>query len=235
MLYFVIFVCVILIVGLAISVHYLNKKSRQNALIIEEAISAFMGFIDAKDTTTNGHSKRVAKYTRLLARKMGFSEDEAQRMYYIGLMHDCGKIGIPDAILNKPAKLTDEEYEMIKQHAPKGGELIRQNMSQMVEPEFLQIAYDVATYHHEKWNGKGYPKGLSATEIPLSARIVAIADVFDALVAKRQYKEGMSLEKAVSIMEEERGKGFEPELLDTFIEDREDLQKVMDRLVTVHR
>ena len=105
----------------------------------------------------------------------------------------------------------------------------------MVEPEFLQIAYDVATYHHEKWNGKGYPKGLSATEIPLSARIVAIADVFDALVAKRQYKEGMSLEKAVSIMEEERGKGFEPELLDTFIEDREDLQKVMDRLVTVHR
>lgn len=208
-----------------------------------DIILTMANLIEGRDGTTGEHVKRVSGFTDFLVEKLlkkNIYPDVIDRKFadYIkkaAPLHDLGKITIPDSILQKPGKLTDEEYEMIKQHAPKGGELIRQNMSQMVEPEFLQIAYDVATYHHEKWNGKGYPKGLSATEIPLSARIVAIADVFDALVAKRQYKEGMSLEKAVSIMEEERGKGFEPELLDTFIEDREDLQKVMDRLVTVHR
>ena len=211
MLYFVIFVCVILIVGLAISVHYLNKKSRQNALIIEEAISAFMGFIDAKDTTTNGHSKRVAKYTRLLARKMDFSEDEAQRMYYIGLMHDCGKIGIPDAILNKPAKLTDEEYEIIKTHTCVGEKILKDFHS-------IDGIRDGAIFHHEKYDGSGYPQGLKGKDIPLIGRMLCIIDSFDVMNSERCYSHKMTKEDILEQLRSNSGIQFDPDIVKIFME-----------------
>ena len=120
---------------------------------------------------------------------------------------------------------------MIKLHAKAGGRLIEENMDCIVDKEFVEIAQDIAACHHERWNGTGYPRGLQGKEIPLSARILAIADVFDALVSKRQYKEKMTLEQAFEIMEKERGEDFEPILLDTFLDAREELCELMKELL----
>ena len=145
-------------------------------------------------------------------------------------MHDIGKIAISDMILQKPGTLSPEEYKMMQRHTSEGGRLIRENMGRIVNQEFVEVASDIASYHHEKWNGQGYPEQRKGKEIPLCARILAIADVFDALVSKRQYKEGMSLEEAFEIMEKERGTSFEPELLDVFLESKDELKNLMQEL-----
>ena len=150
-------------------------------------------------------------------------------------LHDIGKITITDIILQKPASLTQEEYDIMKHHSAEGGRLIRENMGRLADRRFVEIAANMASYHHEKWNGSGYPDGLKGLQIPLEARIMAVADVFDALVSKRQYKEKMSLEQAFAILQEERSVGLEPVLVDTFLELEDELRDVLpDKIELQH-
>lgn len=140
-------------------------------------------------------------------------------------MHDIGKIATPDYILQKPGKLTEEEYAIMKQHAALGGDIIKDTFKDLNEPAYQQIAYEVARHHHEKWNGKGYPDGLKGEEIPLHARIMAIADVFDAVSAKRCYRDALPIETCFKIIEEGSGTDFDPTLVDLFLSAREDVLK----------
>ena len=142
-------------------------------------------------------------------------------------LHDVGKIKISDTILNKPGKLTDEEFNEMKKHTLAGNEIIQQAMELVSSDSgYLKEAKNLATYHHEKWNGSGYPMGLKGEDIPLSARVMAVADVFDALVSKRSYKEPFSFEKAVSIIEEGSGNHFDPSVVKAFLEVKDKAQKI---------
>ena len=143
-------------------------------------------------------------------------------------MHDLGKIAIDDKILRKPGKYTEEEYAQMKKHAEEGARIVENILQGVEEYSFVEIAKNVAHYHHEKWNGKGYPEGLSGTDIPVEARIMALADVFDALVSKRCYKEAFSYDKAFAIIKESLGEHFDPELGRIFLECRTDLEALYD-------
>lgn len=193
----------------------LIAQTRRDAEIIEQSISAFMGFIDAKDSTTNGHSMRVAKYAKELARRLGFQEEECDRVYYIGLMHDCGKMGIPDAILNKPDKLTEEEYEIIKTHTLQGNRILSNFTS-------IEGIREGALYHHERFDGKGYPMGLKGEEIPLIARIICVADSFDVMNSERCYHHKMTKEDILEQLVSNKGAQFDPKIVDCFVEMLED-------------
>ncbi|MOA17758.1 Cyclic di-GMP phosphodiesterase response regulator RpfG [compost metagenome] len=154
----------------------------------------------------------MSHYSRLLALAAGFGEDEAEDLLHAAPMHDVGKIGIPDAILRKPGRLDEIEWGVMREHSRIGSEIIGQHGAGL-----LQMAHNIALYHHEKWDGSGYPYGLSGTEIPLEARIVAIADVFDALTSERPYKKAWSMEEAVALIRRESGGHFEPRLVELFI------------------
>ena len=215
------------------------RKQLQKITKLQSEIIITMGdIIESRDGTTGEHVKRTSEYVNFFLGKLqekGIYQQELTTSYvdYVKKatpLHDIGKIVISDLILQKPGSLTAEEYAMVKSHAQAGGDIIRHSMGKIINGEFIAIASDIATHHHEKWDGTGYPKGLKGEEIPLSARIVAIADVFDALVSKRQYKAGMSMEQAMMIMEKERGKGFEPILLDVFMDSKEELKKLMNTL-----
>ena len=181
---------------------YQERHERDNE-IINESIETFTGFIDAKDPYTHGHSKRVAIYTRLIAKEMGFSGEELDRIYYIALLHDCGKIGVSDSILRKPGKLTDEEYEIIKSHTVRGGEILSTFKS-------LKDADLGAFYHHERYDGKGYPEGKARDEIPLIARMICVADSFDAMNTNRVYRNRLSKERILYEIESNMGRQFDP-------------------------
>ena len=152
----------------------MKKKQKESAIFASEISAAFAKVIDMKDTYTNGHSERVAKYTAMIAKEMGYDEETVEKYYRIGLLHDVGKVGIPKAVLNKPGKLTDEEYDVIKEHTTKGHEVLK-DISAVPE---LAVG---ALSHHERHDGKGYPNGLSGNDIPEVARIIAVADSFDAM------------------------------------------------------
>lgn len=213
-----------------------DKQLAQITQMQHEIIVTMANMIESRDGTTGEHVKRTSIYTWMLAKKLrekGIYKEQITPTFLENIraaapLHDIGKITIPDAVLIKQGKLTMEEYDLIKSHAKAGADMLRKNMSKIVSVEFLQDACDIAQYHHEKWNGKGYPEGLAGTDIPLSARLLAVADVFDALVSKRQYKEGMSMDEAFAIMEHERGRSFEPLILDTFFELRGDIEKIIN-------
>lgn len=202
----------------------------------QDIIITMANLIESRDGTTGEHVKRtslyVSKYIDILVEKGIYKEElTSEFVNYVKKatpMHDIGKITVSDIILQKPDRFTDEEYSIMKQHARAGQQLIQENMSTIVDKKFVEIASDIAAYHHEKWNGGGYPEGLKETEIPLSARIVAIADVYDALVAKRQYKAGMSSEEAIAIMKKDRGISFEPVLFDVFEAYLEEIRAVVE-------
>ena len=164
-----------------------------------------------KDTDTGEHIQRISYYIQAIGKAMTLSDEEIEAYQYASPMHDVGKIGIPDHILMKPGPLDESEWEIMKQHTVIGGKILGGSDSSI-----LKTAETIAMTHHEKWNGRGYPYGLKGLDIPMSGRITAIADVFDALTSKRPYKEPFSVEKAFEIMAEERGKSFDPELLDAF-------------------
>ncbi len=166
-----------------------------------------------KDNETGMHVIRMSFYTRFLAEKLGKDDDWCELLYNAAPMHDIGKIGIPDNVLLKPGKLDAQEWEIMQKHAEYGAEIIGDHPSPL-----LTLAKEVAIYHHEKWNGKGYPNGISGEDIPLSARIVAIADVYDALTSERPYKKAWTEEKAIALLQEEAGIHFDPELVPLFIE-----------------
>ncbi len=203
---------VALIINIITTIQFNKYKARheRDNEIISESIETFVGFIDAKDSYTKGHSRRVAIYTKMLAKEMGYTGEELDRIYYIGLLHDCGKIGIPDSILGKPGKLTDEEFEIIKSHTTRGGEILSNFKS-------LPNAGEGALYHHERYDGKGYPKGLKGEEIPLIARIICVADSFDAMNSKRCYRERLPKEYIVNEFENHKGAQFDPKIADIML------------------
>ena len=186
------------------------KKTRENEELSIQVVLAIADAIDAKDTYTNGHSRRVAKYSRDIAARLGYTEQQQSDIYMMGLLHDVGKIGVPDVVINKPAKLTDEEFELIKSH-PERGARILENIKAMP-----QLATG-AMWHHEKYNGTGYPDGLAGTDIPIEARIIAVADAYDAMSSRRSYRDALPQDVVRSEIERGRGTQFDPAIADIMI------------------
>ena len=143
-------------------------------------------------------------------------------------LHDIGKIKIPDAILNKPGRLTEEEFEIMKTHAKCGADIIQQVIDTLPNSQYLYEAKRIAGFHHEKWNGKGYPEGLQGEEIPLSARVMAVADVFDALVSVRCYKNAMSYDEAMDIIKKDAGSHFDPKVVEAFVAASDEVKQISD-------
>jgi putative two-component system response regulator len=177
-----------------------------------------------KDDDTGMHIIRMSEYSRLLAEAIGLSKTEVQMIKNASPMHDVGKIGVPDAILKKRGKLDDDEWVVIQKHCQWGAKIISNHSDKL-----LSVARTMAQSHHEKWSGKGYPDGLSGEDIPLYARIVAIADVFDALTSERPYKKKWPFEKAMAIIEEEAGEHFDPKLAKAFVSIAPAIKEVMDK------
>lgn len=175
-----------------------------------QIVMTLSGAIDAKDTYTNGHSTRVADYAKEIARRAGFSGKQQEDIYMMGLLHDVGKIGIPDAIINKTAKLTDEEYAEIKKH-PVLGARILENIT-----EFPKLATG-ARWHHERFDGKGYPDGIAGEDIPKEARIIAVADAYDAMSSRRSYRDVLPQKVVREEMEKGRGEQFDPVYADIML------------------
>ena len=167
--------------------------------------------IDAKDTYTNGHSSRVAQYSKEIAKRYGYDRKQQDEIYMMGLLHDVGKIGVPDAVINKPGRLTDEEFAMIKKH-PEMGSRILASVQEMPE---LKIG---ARWHHERYDGTGYPDGLSGTDIPEEARIIAVADSYDAMTSRRSYRDVLSQSVVRSEIEKGKGTQFDPVFADIMLE-----------------
>ena len=200
-----------------------------------EIVTSFATLVESRDSSTGSHVKRTKSYVKILLDEIKtnnlyssiMTKDFEDKMMNAAPMHDIGKISIPDTILQKPGKLTDEEYSVMKKHSVLGGEIIQKIFKDMDDKEFLNIAYDVTRYHHEKWNGNGYPEGLVGKEIPFSARIMAIADVFDAISAKRCYRDAMPLDKCFAIIKEGKGVDFDPVLTDLFLNAKEEVANVV--------
>lgn len=203
----------------------LSRHNEKMLSLQDNIITGMANLIESRDGDTGEHIKRTSFYVGLLARalqKKGLHNDILTDAYIELLvkaapMHDIGKIAVPDHILQKPGRLTPEEFETIKQHACEGGKIVREVLGSIEEKEYVEIASDVAAYHHEKWDGSGYNKGLAGEDIPLSARIMAVADVFDALVSKRCYKEAMPMEEAFDEIERSAGTHFDPRLAEVFL------------------
>ena len=187
----------------------LEERNRVEKISLE-TISIIMKTLEAKDKYTKHHSLNVAKYAKAIAEKLQLSAKEIEHIYTLGLLHDIGKIGVPEAILNKPDRLTDEEFEKIKNHVLIGCEILR-NFSSMPE------LYIGALYHHERYDGKGYSNGLSGENIPLTARIIAVADSVDAMYSDRIYRRSRSREYVMEQLERNKGTQFDPELSDIMI------------------
>lgn len=184
----------------------LAEKQAEFSDIINQSFLTFANIIDAKDSYTKGHSRRVAVYTRELARRMGMCEEEQEYLYYIALLHDIGKISTPYYILNKNGGLTSEEREIIQQHVTVGGDILK---------DFKAIK-DIevgARYHHERYDGKGYVSGLKGEEIPLCARIICVADSFDAMSSTRCYRPKLSMENIINELKTCAGKQFDPAIV----------------------
>lgn len=191
--------------------HELDEEKEAYEELTLETLSSLALLIDAKDHYTNGHSFRVAAYAKGVARKLGYNFNAAEQLYFAGLIHDVGKIGISESIIAKPGKLTPEEYEIIKSHAQLGGDILK-GIKQ------FKIFEEVARNHHEKYDGTGYPDKLRGRSIPYSARIVTICDTFDAMTSDRSYRKALSDEKALNELRTYSGTQFDPELVETFIE-----------------
>lgn len=199
-----------------------------------EMVMGFATLVENKDDNTGGHIRRSSAYAVLIAKglrkdkryKSIITKDFLNNLVQSAPMHDIGKIGIPDAILQKPGKLTDEEFDKMKEHPVIGGKIIKDTFGHLFNGEYENMAYQVAMFHHEKWNGKGYPQGLSGTDIPLCARIMAVADVFDAVSAKRCYRDAMPLEDCYAIIQNGRGVDFDPDVVDAFMKNKEKVEEI---------
>lgn len=205
-----------------------NKRSfyHEQVSSMQSGIITFMAeVVENRDDNTGGHIRRTAEYVVCIAKELKrqgkYSDILTDRymsdMVVAAPLHDIGKIHIPDAVLNKPGKLTEEEFEIMKTHTTAGEELLTHAKEELGESGYLNTAVEMAAYHHEWWNGKGYPYGIKGEEIPLCARIMAVADVFDALISKRCYKNAMPLEKACMIIREESGTHFDPAVVEAFL------------------
>ena len=187
-----------------------ERKTRENRNLFLHVVKSLADAIDAKDTYTNGHSGRVAEYSREIAKRAGYSLDEQNDIYMMGLLHDVGKIGVPDAVINKPAKLTDEEFALIKNHPVMGAKIL-ENIKEM--PKLATGA----RWHHERYGGGGYPDGLEGTRIPDEARIIAVADAYDAMSSRRSYRDVLPQATVRYEIENGRGTQFDPKFADIML------------------
>lgn len=213
----------------------LIEHSHRMLTLQENTIIGMATLIENRDQDTGEHVKRTSKYVKLLthaAQKAGYCSDiltdeYAELLIKAAPMHDIGKIAISDLILQKPDRLTHEEFEIMKSHTTAGGRIIVEAMGDIEEKEYIDIASQVAEGHHEKWDGSGYPKGLKGDEIPIGARIMAVADVFDALISRRCYKNSMSIDEAFDIISKSAGSHFDPELAKLFCTMKDDVKKIV--------
>ncbi len=208
-------------------------RKLQNGLIIVLA-----DMVESRDTCTGQHVRKTAAYTDIIMHELkreGVYADQLTDEFMSDVvssapLHDIGKIKVSDLILNKTGRLTDEEFSVMKSHTTAGSEVIEHAMRMVSEADspYLREADNLALYHHEKWDGSGYPTGLKGEEIPLSARIMAVADVFDALVSKRSYKDGLSYEDAMAIIQSGAGTHFDPLIVNAFVQAGDEVRKAME-------
>jgi putative two-component system response regulator len=204
----------------------IDEKAKEISEIQLSTIYALVKLTDYRDDVIGGHLQRTQIMCQRIAEKLS-SESKYQsiiddefisNIYKSSPLHDIGKVGIPDSIYLKPGKLTPDEFEVMKRHTTIGAETLEAVLLRFPNNEFIEMGIDIAKYHHEKWDGKGYPKGLSGEAIPISARIMAVSDVFDALMSKRPYKEAFSFSESYNIILEGKGNHFDPMVVDAFIE-----------------
>lgn len=189
----------------------LDEKTKLVEKVSLNSIMVIANTIDAKDAYTSGHSMRVAKCSSAIARQLKWPEEDIQNIHYVALLHDIGKIGVPDAILNKPSKLSDEEFQVIKKHPVIGNDILK-------DIRIIRSVAEGALYHHERYDGRGYPLGLAGEDIPFYARIIGIADAYDAMTSNRIYRHKLPQEKVIKEFENGRGTQFDPQLTDLFLE-----------------
>ena len=218
-------------------VRYIEDVNRKNETISRmqsSLIEIMADMVESRDKYTGDHVRKTAAYSAVIMdqlRKEGIYTDTLTDEYVSDVihsapLHDVGKIKVSDTLLNKPGKLTDEEFQQMKNHTLSGREIISSAANAVSESSYLSEAMNLATYHHERWDGRGYPCGLKGEEIPLSARIMAVADVFDALVSKRSYKEGFPIEKALDIIREGVGSHFDPQVAKAFLDAEEEVRRI---------
>ena len=215
-----------------------KKRTEEMQAIQEVAIQVVTSLAETRDPETGNHIRRTQLYMQVLAEKLSnhprFISElgvyEIETMYKSAPLHDIGKVGIPDNILLKPGRFTAEEFEIMKTHTTLGYEAIARAEQQLgINVDFLRTAKQIALSHQEKWDGSGYPQGLAGDDIPLAARLMAVVDVYDALISRRVYKEGMPHEDALLIMREGRGTHFDPDILDAFLEIHETVRAIAVR------
>ena len=222
------------------SMRYLTESRRKTQQINKlqgGLLMVLADVIESRDKCTGDHIRKTAEYSRVILeilKEQGefpdiLTDEYINNVVRAAPLHDIGKINIPDAILNKDTRLTDEEYEIMKGHANAGYEIIEKAIANLTESGYLEQAKQMAHYHHEKWDGSGYPEHLKEEQIPLSARVMAVADVFDALLSRRSYKEPFSFEKAMSIIKEGSGKHFDPKVVSAFEAASEEIKKISER------
>ena len=203
----------------------LKNKNRELNNAYYDTINRLAVASEYKDEDTHEHIVRMSRYSALLARKLGFTAEGIDNILFASPMHDVGKIGIPDVIIMKPGKLTLIEYDQIKNHTIIGAKILEGSNA-----EILDLARIIAISHHEKWNGKGYPYGISGDNIPLAGRIVALADTFDALISKRPYKDAYPVEIVYDIIKRERGEQFDPAIVDIFIDNYDEFIQIKNNV-----
>ena len=227
-------ICLFMIFGSHVQ-FTINKRKKAEMDLLEsyrKLQNARMGTIlglaklaEYRDEGTGAHLERIREYAKLLAEALAknpkyaghVSPEYVDDIYQSSILHDIGKVGIPDAILLKPAKLNDEEFDVIKRHTTLGGDAINAIEAKIEGKSFLALGKEIAYNHHEKWDGSGYPRGLSRDDIPLSARIIALADVYDALTTRRFYKEAFSHKRSRQMIVELKGTHFDPQVVDVFL------------------
>ncbi len=217
-----------------------GRRTAEIIAIQDVTILAMASLAETRDSDTGNHIRRTQHYVKALALKLREQPRFAAQLddRYIAMLfksaplHDIGKVGIPDRILLKPGKLTSDEFELMKTHTTLGRDAIQSAERQLgMSVDFLNLAKEIAYSHQEKWDGSGYPEGLAGEAIPLSARMMALADVYDALISRRVYKEGMSHEQAMAIITEGRGKHFDPDMVDAFVQIHEEFRAIAQRYV----
>ena len=201
-----------------------KEKTKHILEMQDDLVLGMATMVESRDNSTGGHIRRTSKGVRMLVSEMTLDPGFSENLIKAAPMHDIGKIAVDDEILRKPGRFTPEEYEQMKKHSPEGARILREILVDFDDEDFKRIAVNVAHYHHERWDGRGYPDGLKGEEIPLEARIMAVADVYDALVSKRVYKDKMSFEDADRIIREGMGTQFDPELLDVYLRARPQLE-----------
>lgn len=223
-----------------IDIKDLLNRAYFSKVVLAKMTDSFAQLVDKKDNDTGDHIERMVRYSVMLARELkklpvrpGYEINEKLilEIERQASSHDIGKVGIPDAILKKEGPLTKDEWENMKKHPDIGADIfknLREGLK-IFDPDFYRVAEDITRYHHEKWDGSGYPRGLSGTDIPLVARIVAIADVFDAISSKRVYKDAIEIEKTFELLEKSKGTHLDPWLVDLFLKEKDQVIDIYNR------